>query len=108
MLGSDHPDTLQSRNNLAETHRNLGDLADARKLHEQNLEIIERVRGTEHPETSISTWNLRLSVRQLNDSDAEAQLIDKLRWLLDRDEDSIPSADQRAIRQRLLDLLKPS
>ncbi|HSK80989.1 MAG TPA: hypothetical protein VLQ45_31340, partial [Thermoanaerobaculia bacterium] len=71
-------------------------------------EIQERVLGVEHPDTTTYTWNLLMTVRQLNDSDAEARLINKLRWLLDRDEDSIPSAAQWKIRQMLLDLLGSS
>ena len=37
MLGDDHPDTLVSMDNLAETRRDLGDLHGARELHEQTL-----------------------------------------------------------------------
>lgn len=105
VLGPEHPGTLTSRNNLATTLKDLGDLDGARKLHQQNLEIHERFLGSEHPNTTTSTWNLLLTVHQLNDPNTEAQLIDKLRWLLDRDENSITSAVQRAIRQQLLDHL---
>lgn len=108
MLGGEHPDTLTARSNLASTLTALGDLAGARKLQEQTLEIRERVLGGEHHDTMVSVWNLLQTVRQLNDRDAEVHLIDKLRWLLDCDEDSIPSADQRKVRQWLLDLPNPS
>lgn len=108
VLGDEHPDTCTSRNNLAMTLRTLGDLASARKLHEQNLQIFERVLGREHPGTTRSTWNLFCITCELNDPDAAAQLVGKLQWLLDRDEDSIPSATQRTIRQALLGLLNPS
>ncbi|MEA2603262.1 MAG: hypothetical protein QOF89_4254 [Acidobacteriota bacterium] len=107
VLGGDHPNTLLARQNLAAVLSELGDLAGARKLHEQTLEIQERVLGREHPNTTNSTWSLLLTVCGLNDPDAEAHLIDKLRWLLDCDEDSIPSALQRTIRQRLVDFLNP-
>jgi hypothetical protein len=56
--GSEHPNTLSSRNNLAEILYDLGDLAGARKLHEQTLEARERVLGSEHPDTLISRNNL--------------------------------------------------
>lgn len=108
VLGEQHPHTWMSMDNLAVTLSALGDLAVARKLHVQTMEMRERVLGIEHPDTTVSTCNLLLTVRQLDESDAEAQLIDKLRWLLDRNEDSISSADQRNIRQWLLDLLNPS
>jgi len=55
VLGGEHPDTLQSRNNMAATLWALGDLASARKHHEQTLEIRERVLGGEHPSTTNST-----------------------------------------------------
>ncbi|HTG32153.1 MAG TPA: tetratricopeptide repeat protein [Thermoanaerobaculia bacterium] len=105
VLGHEHPDTLSSRHNLAGTLTALGDLGGARVLQEQVLEILEQVLGAEHRYTSLATWNLLLTVRDLNDLKTEAQIIDKLRWLLDRDEHSIPSANQRAIRQGLLDFL---
>jgi Tetratricopeptide repeat len=50
-LGEDHPDTLGSMNNLAETLRSQGDLTGARELQEQVLSICRRVSGEEHPDT---------------------------------------------------------
>lgn len=108
VLGLEHPDTLGSRHNLALTLFTIGDFAGAKKLYEQTLEIRERLLGPEHPHTTISAWSLLLTVRRLHDADAEAPLLGKLRWLLNRDENSIQSADQRDIRQWLLDLLNPS
>jgi hypothetical protein len=108
VLGSEHPDTLSSRIHLTRTLYALDDFSGARKLEEQTLEILERVLGGEHPDTTITAWNLLLTIRQLKDPEAEAQCIDKLRWVLDRDEDTILSAEQRQIRQLLLDLLNPS
>ena len=108
LLGAEHPDTLTSRHNLAATLFALGDLVGARKLQEQTLEIQERVLGVEHASTTLSSASLLLTVQNLNDSNTEAHLIEKLRWLLNRDENSIPSADQRIIRLWLLELLNPS
>ncbi len=108
VLGAEHFETLAARNNLTETLRDLGALADARRLQEQNLEISERVLGDRHPHTTIHCWNLLRTVIRLKDSDAESKLKNKLRWLLDRDEDSISSVHQRNIRQYLLNLLNPS
>lgn len=105
VLGAEHPLTLVSRNNLAGVLWSLGDREGARKQVEQTVKIQERVLGTEHPDTTSSTWNLFLAVRKLGDGDAEAPLLAKLRWLLDRDENSLASDVQRRIRQELLDLL---
>jgi len=51
ILGSEHPNTLTSMNNLAETFRAQGDMEGARKIQEQVLEIRRRVLGAEHPDT---------------------------------------------------------
>lgn len=107
-LGHEHHCTLITRNNLAVVLFRLGDFTGARKLHERNLEIRERLLGAEHPNTTISTWNLLRTTLELHDPISETHLVDKLRWLLDLEEESIPSADQRIVRRLLLKLLTPS
>ena len=57
-LGSDHPDTLASRNNLAGTYRASGRLDKAITLYEQTLEDSIRVLSTDHPSTLTSRLNL--------------------------------------------------
>jgi len=106
MLGTEHPGTQTSRSNLANTLRDLGELTGAKVLHQQNLEIRERMLGAEHPSTTKTTWHLLRTVVQLDGVDAAAPLIEKLRWLVDRSEESIESADQREIRQDLIKYLK--
>src|SRR6266511_1513037 len=54
VLGDDHPDTLTSMNNLAETRRTLGDFEGARELFEETLARSRRVLGDDHPDTLIS------------------------------------------------------
>ena len=49
VLGEEHPDTLTSMNNLAETLRAQGDHDGARQLQERVLEVRTRVLGEEHP-----------------------------------------------------------
>ena len=107
-LGREHPDTLTARNNLAQTLSDLGDFAGARKLAEETLKTRERMLGLENPATTLTAYSLLRIVRYLEDPVAEAQLIDKLRWLLDRAESSVLDADQRTIRKELLNLLNPS
>ena len=58
LLGKEHPDTLTSMNNLAQTLYAQGDLAGARKLQEQVLEAMTRLLGKEHPNTLTSMLNL--------------------------------------------------
>ena len=57
-LGDEHPDTLSSMNNLAETYRALGRMKEAAALHEKVLEASRRTLGDEHPHTLSSMNNL--------------------------------------------------
>ena len=61
VLGPDHPDTLQSRNNLATAYRAAGRLDEAISLHEQTLAARERVLGPDHPDTLASRNNLAIA-----------------------------------------------
>ncbi|MEU8822466.1 tetratricopeptide repeat protein [Streptomyces sp. NPDC048636] len=58
LLGEDHPNTLASRNNLADAYRAAGDLGRAIPLHEQNLTNRVRILGEDHPQTLASRNNL--------------------------------------------------
>ncbi|MEV7699975.1 FxSxx-COOH system tetratricopeptide repeat protein [Streptomyces sp. NPDC086779] len=57
-LGPEHPDTLSSRNNLANCLQDLGEYRQAADLHRQNLTHRERTLGPEHPSTLSSRNNL--------------------------------------------------
>ena len=59
--GSDHPDTLNSRNSLAIAYRSAGRATDAIPLHEQTLAVRERVLGPDHPDTLDSRNNLAIA-----------------------------------------------
>ena len=63
VLGPDHPDTLASRNNLANAYPDAGRLDEAISLHEQNLAARERVLGPDHPDTLGSRNNLAIDYR---------------------------------------------
>jgi tetratricopeptide (TPR) repeat protein len=66
-LGEEHPATLTSISNLAETLRQMGDLPGARALQEQELAICRRVLGEEHPDTLTSIGNLAATLWQMGD-----------------------------------------
>jgi len=51
VLGPEHPDTLDSRDHLADDLDALGHYAEAEKLERQTLEISRRVLGPDHPDT---------------------------------------------------------
>ena len=62
VLGPDHPDTLNSRNNLALAYQAAGRAAEAIGLHERTLADSERVLGPDHnPDTLASRNNLALA-----------------------------------------------
>jgi tetratricopeptide (TPR) repeat protein len=53
-LGSDHPDTARSLNNLGALLDSMGDLAGARPYYERALAIWEKALGSDHPDTAYS------------------------------------------------------
>ena len=57
-LGPDHPDTLSSMHNLANSYASLGRLTDALKLHEVTLALVKAKFGRDHPNTLNSMLNL--------------------------------------------------
>ena len=59
-LGKEHPDTLQSVNNLADVLENKGDFAGAEALYQRCLEARERVLGKEHLGTGVTAFNFSL------------------------------------------------
>ena len=63
VLGSDHPDTLASRGNLANAYRAAGRTGEAITLHEQTLTAMERVLGPDHPDTLALRSNLAIAYR---------------------------------------------
>ncbi|MEU6938668.1 tetratricopeptide repeat protein [Streptomyces rubiginosohelvolus] len=79
VLGSEHPDTLSSRNNLANALNGLGQHQQAADLHRQNLADRERIHGPDHPHTL--TLTLTLTSRN-NLAYAEARLAEagRRRW----------------------------
>ncbi|MGE3357374.1 MAG: tetratricopeptide repeat protein [Acidimicrobiia bacterium] len=61
VLGVDHPDTLTSRSNLANSYWSAGRVAEAITLEERTLADCERVLGVDHPDTLNSRGNLASS-----------------------------------------------
>jgi tetratricopeptide (TPR) repeat protein len=57
-LGTEHPQTAASLNNLAELYRSQGKYEEAEPLYQRALAISERILGTGHPQTAASLNNL--------------------------------------------------
>ncbi|MFI7896533.1 tetratricopeptide repeat protein, partial [Streptomyces sp. CACIS-1.16CA] len=74
VLGSHHPATLGSRNNLANALNNLGEHRQAADLHQQNLTDLERVLGPDHPDTLTSRNNLANALHNLGERQRAADL----------------------------------
>jgi tetratricopeptide (TPR) repeat protein len=64
--GLNHPDTLASMNNLAESYHDSSRFADALRLHEQTLELRRARLGLDHPDTLTSMHNLADCYAQLS------------------------------------------
>jgi tetratricopeptide (TPR) repeat protein len=58
VLGPDHPDSQNSRNDLAQAYSDAGQLREAISLHERTLASRERLLGPDHPDTVTSRNNL--------------------------------------------------
>ena len=56
VLGSDHPQTLTARNNIASCIGRAGEASEALRLFRELLADYERVLGPDHPET-LNTRN---------------------------------------------------
>jgi tetratricopeptide (TPR) repeat protein len=76
VLGKEHPDTLTSMNNLANSLRRQGKYAEAEALDRQTLQLMETVLGKEHPDTLTSMNNLANSLRRQGKY-AEAEALDR-------------------------------
>ena len=74
MLGPDHPDTLNARNNLADAYREAGRAARAAFLYEENLAACERRMGPGHPLTLTARSNLAAAYQDVG-RHAEAILL---------------------------------
>ena len=58
MLGRDHPDTLRTRNNIADWTGRVGDAREALRLFTELLPDRERVLGRDHPDTLTTRNNI--------------------------------------------------
>ncbi|MGC5401552.1 tetratricopeptide repeat protein, partial [Streptomyces sp. DT20] len=101
VLGDTHPDTLGSRNDLADAYREAGDLGRAVLLFEVTLAQCERVLGESHPDTLTSRNNLAGVYRDAGDLGRavplfEVTLAQRVRVLGDADPDTLCSRNDLA------------
>jgi hypothetical protein len=92
-------------NNLAETLRAQKDWIRARKLHEQALDARRESLGAEHPDTTVSAWNLLLSCLDGGNLKAARVVRERdLMWMFSRDPASL-AGDQRTVLEMLKKML---
>ena len=70
VLGSDHPKTLTTRNNLAGAYDSAGRFGEAIDALEKLLPDCQRVLGREHPLTKRVEKNLEAAKLKMNPPDA--------------------------------------
>ena len=73
LLGADHPDTLNVRNNLAVAYYSVGRLAEAIDEWEELLPDCRRVLGPEHPFTKQVKNILEMARCEMNQSTASSE-----------------------------------
>ncbi|MFD4358076.1 FxSxx-COOH system tetratricopeptide repeat protein [Nocardia sp. NPDC058518] len=78
VLGDDHPDTLSSRNNLANAYLRVDQVGEATALHERNLADYERVLGDDHPDTLSSRNNLAYAYEMVGRVGEAIELFEQL------------------------------
>ena len=66
-LGSRHPSTLNSINNLGALFKAKGDLATAELLFGEALEVYRETHGTRHPTTRMAINNLDQLLKEKGD-----------------------------------------
>ncbi|MGW3607328.1 tetratricopeptide repeat protein [Micromonospora sp. NPDC005161] len=83
VLGPDHPETLESRNDLALAYQAVGRLDEAIDLYQRTLADRERVLGPDHPDTLASRNTLGGAYRLVGRLDESIDLVQ--RTLADRE-----------------------
>ena len=105
ILGSNHPDTLTSRNDLARAYREAGDLDRAIPLLEDTLEARKRVLGDDHADTLITRSNLAFAYQQAGNLDRAIPLFEEVvaareRMLPSRHADTLTARNSLGIAYR--------
>lgn len=77
-LGSEHPETLQCRDDLANALHSLGHYRQAVEVHETNLADRQRILDPEHPDTLHSQHNLASALQVLGQYQRAAHLFQRI------------------------------
>ncbi len=77
VLGTEHPDTATSYNNIGVVYKSMGDYDKALEYYGKALAICEKVLGTEHPSTATSYNNIGMVYDNIGDYDKALEYYDK-------------------------------
>ena len=77
VLGTDHPDTASTYNNIAAVYDDMGDYASALEWYQKALGIRERVLGTDHPDTATTYHNIGTNYFEQGDFREALQWLEK-------------------------------
>ncbi|TQD43372.1 tetratricopeptide repeat protein, partial [Actinomyces johnsonii] len=95
ILGPNHPDTLTSRNNLANAYQAAGRLDEAITLYEQTLEDRTHILGPHHPDTLASLSNLAEAYRAAGRIEDAEKLFETLSGSEDEQDSTEGAPDQK-------------
>merc|ERR1712070_935907 len=74
-LGDEHPDTLESKHELALILRHFDEGEDAKKLEQEILEVEKRLRGDDHVNTFSAKFNLAMTLLYLGEKPEAKELL---------------------------------
>jgi tetratricopeptide (TPR) repeat protein len=74
----DTDDALYAANNLGQTHYLRGEFAEARRLHEHNLDVLSHKHGDNHRLTMISRSNLAIAIKAQGDYPRACALLEEV------------------------------
>jgi tetratricopeptide (TPR) repeat protein len=77
-LGPEHPETLRSMNNLANSYANLSRQTEVLKLYGAVLESQQRVLPMDHPDTLTSMNHLAITYAEMNRQDEALKLLEEV------------------------------
>lgn len=78
LLGHEHPDALQSRNNYANAYYGAGEYRRATELHQETLDVQLRVLGEENPEALGTRSNLAAALASAGEYRRAAELYQEI------------------------------
>ncbi|GHU24550.1 hypothetical protein FACS1894164_11450 [Spirochaetia bacterium] len=84
VLGSEHPDTAGSYNNIGVVYRDMGNYEKALEFYQKACAILEKVLGSEHPDTAGSYNNIGVVYRDMGNYEKALEFHQKARAIREK------------------------